>query len=67
VSNVRADRYSNSLFDFEGKIFFTEYIDGDKEEVACKLRSVNLSLSVRPSEPHTRLLRSEDMVGSERH
>ena len=65
MSNVRADRYSNSLFDFEGKIFFTEYIDGDKEEVACKLRSVSLSLSVRPLEPHTRLLRSEDMVGSE--
>lgn len=65
MSNVRADRYSNSLLDFEGKIFFTEYIDGDKEEVACKLRSVSLSLSVRPLEPHTRLLRSEDMVGSE--
>lgn len=48
MSNVRADRYSNSLFDLEGKIFFTEYIDGDKEEVACKLRSVSLSLSVRP-------------------
>lgn len=40
MAGVRADRDSNSLLDFEGEIFFTEYIDGDKKEIACKMRSV---------------------------
>ena len=40
VANVPADRHSNRLLDLEGKIFFTKYIYGDKEEVACKMRSV---------------------------
>jgi hypothetical protein len=40
MADVRADRDSNSLLDFEGEVFFTEYIDGDEKKIACKLWSV---------------------------
>jgi len=65
ADDVRADRHSNRLLDFEGKVFFTEHVYGDKQKIACAVLSVELPLSFcKPQIPHTCLLRSEDVVGS---
>lgn len=64
MADVRADRDSNSLLDLEGEIFFTEYIDGDEQKIACKMRSVKSCPWVSFG-PHTGLFRGKNVVCSE--
>jgi len=56
--DVRADRHSNRLLDFEGKIFFTEHVYGDEKEIACAVLSVELSLRFLQSTDPTHLFAS---------
>jgi hypothetical protein len=64
--DVRADRHSDCLLNFEREVFFAEYVNGDEQEVAYTTgqRSFHCKVYTRL---HTCLFCGEDMIGGKGH